>query len=382
MSEWTKETSLYVHLPWCKTKCPYCDFNSFKSTPSLEENRYIDFLLKDLEEEIEFSPNRVVKSIYFGGGTPSLFSGDSIEKLLDEIRLRVPTNSPSEVTLEVNPESATKEKLRHYRMAGVNRISLGVQSFSDGVLSSLSRPHTAKEAINAYFTVREAGFENVNLDLIFGAPKSTWQSDLADLNLAITLFPEHISRYQLTIEQDTKFSLVPPELPHEDDIYKSFCRGLQLLVENGFRQYEVSAYARPGKTSSHNLHYWNYGDYIGVGAGAHSKVTVDSKIFRSEKVKNPVLYMSNVSGDEKAINRRRVDESDALLEYVINATRLVDGFIISDLHARTCIPPNSIDVVRKLKKAVEKGFLSWNGDLLKPTSLGRLFLNDLQLVFL
>jgi len=382
MSEWTKETSLYVHLPWCTTKCPYCDFNSFKFTSSLEENRYIHALLRDLEEEIEFSPDRVVKSIYFGGGTPSLFSGGSIENLLGEIRQRVRINSSSEVTLEVNPESATKEKLCHYRKAGVNRISLGVQSFSDSVLSSLSRPHTAKEAVDAYFRVREAGFENVNIDLIFGAPKSTWESDLADLNLAITLFPDHISRYQLTIEEGTKFSLVSPELPHEDDIYKSLCKGLQLLDENGFRQYEVSAFARPGKTSSHNLHYWNYGDYIGVGAGAHTKVTVGGKIFRSEKQKTPVLYMSKFSGDKIVIDRKQVDESDALLEYMINATRLVDGFIISDLHARTCISPNSIDVVTKLKKAVGKGLLSWNGDLLKPTSLGRLFLNDLQLVFL
>lgn len=382
MSKCAQETSLYVHLPWCKTKCPYCDFNSFKFTSPMQENRYIDSLLRDLDEEVKFFPERVIKSIYFGGGTPSLFGGESIAKLLNEIRRRVRTNLSAEVTLEVNPESATMAKMRHYRTAGVNRISLGVQSFSDCVLASLSRPHSAKEAIDAYFTVRDAGFENVNIDLIFGAPESTWESDLADLNNAITLFPEHISRYQLTIEEGTKFSLMPPELPHEDDIYKSFCEGLHILSENGFRQYEVSAYARQGKTSSHNLHYWNYGDYIGIGAGAHSKVTVDGKIFRSEKIKSPVLYISSFSEKETAINRVRVDKSDALLEYVINATRLVDGFKISELHARTGISPNSTDVARKLKKAVNKGLLSWDGELIKPTSLGQLFLNDLQLVFL
>ena len=382
MSDWLKEISLYVHLPWCVSKCPYCDFNSFQHTPFVQEDVYIDALLRDLEEEIRFSPQRTVSSIYFGGGTPSLFTGDSIMKLTDGLSKKLTIASDAEITLEVNPESSVPEKLRQYRVAGINRISIGVQSFSDQVLTAISRPHNAEDARKSFSSAREVGFDNINIDLMYGVPAGSKNSDLLDLKEAISLGPEHISRYQLTLEQGTRFFLSPPDLPNEDEIYRSFAEGFDLLSQNGYLQYEVSAYSQPQKFSRHNLHYWRYGDYIGIGAGAHGKTTRGGNIYRVEKPKSPSIYMAKFSSHGSAIERKIIDHSDALIEYAINATRLVKGFEVEQLFERTGIRPDSIEVSQKLKSAEDRGFLTREGGLLKPTFQGRLFLDDLQLIFL
>ena len=377
------EVSLYVHLPWCTSKCPYCDFNSYRIRSQLKEKYYVDSLLKDLEHEIIFSGVDRIGSIYFGGGTPSLFSGYSIRRLIDGISKRVHLKPYAEITLEMNPESADEKNLQEYRLAGINRISIGMQSFSDDVLSALERPHSASDGFDAFLSVRKAGFENINIDLMYGAPQGTTRSDLSDLKTAISLQPEHISWYQLTIEKGTKFAIRAPKLPNEDDIYKSFFNGSNLLSESGYQHYEISAHALSGKISEHNFHYWNYGDYVGIGAGAHGKITIDGKIYRSEKEKHPDFYMRKCfEGGNSVVARTPVMESDALIEFIINATRLVNGFDVNDLYQKTGIEPGLDCVQRKLQRAVKKGFLKRESNFFKPTEIGLRFLNDLQLIFL
>ena len=373
---------MYVHLPWCTSKCPYCDFNSFLRTPSVREDLYINCLLQDLEEDIKLAPGRVVSSIYLGGGTPSLFSSELIARLLEGISEKVPVRESAEITLEINPESASFRKLEVYKRSGVNRISIGVQSFSNDVLTALSRPHNAIEARNAILLVEEVGFENINIDLMFGVPSGTYNSDMLDLNEAISFQPGHISRYQLTIEEGTKFHVSPPKVPHEDAIYRSYSDGLELLKDSGFNRYEVSAYSLSGRSSSHNLHYWRYGDYIGIGAGAHGKVTIGKDIYRTKKADSPTLYMKKLKEKRADSEKRLVSEEDALIEYAINITRLTDGFELSDLYDKTGIEPGSHEVDEKIIRAEKAGFFERKGDVIKPTKKGQLFLNDLQLIFL
>ena len=382
MLPWRENISVYVHLPWCTSKCPYCDFNSFLRTPSVREDLYINCLLQDLEEDIKLAPGRVVSSIYLGGGTPSLFSSELIARLLAGISEKVSVRESAEVTLEINPESASFRKLEVYKRSGVNRISIGVQSFSNDVLTALSRPHNAIEARNAILLVEEVGFENINIDLMFGAPSGTYNSDMLDLNEAISFQPGHISRYQLTIEEGTKFHVSPPKVPDEDAIYRSYSDGLELLKDSGFNRYEVSAYSLPGRASSHNLHYWRYGDYIGIGAGAHGKITIGKDIYRTKKTDSPTLYMKKLKEKRADSEKRLVSEEDALIEYAINITRLTDGFEVSDLYDKTGIKPGAQDVDEKINRAEKAGFFEREGELIKPTKKGQLFLNDLQLIFL
>ena len=382
MSHWREEITIYIHLPWCTSKCPYCDFNSFLRTEYTQEDLYVNTLLVDLDEELELVSHRIVSSIYIGGGTPSLFNSELIAKLLAGVAERMTLGPEVEITLEMNPESACLTKLEAYKRSGVNRISIGVQSFSDDVLTALSRPHDSEKAKEAVILAREAGFENINIDLMFGVPSGNHDSDMSDLNQAISLHPDHISRYQLTIEEGTKFHAAPPRVPDEDDIYRSYQDGFKLLSSAGFTRYEVSAYSRSGKASRHNLHYWGYGDYIGIGAGAHGKVTIGSNIYRSIKVNSPTLYMRK--GKEKRLNqdKKLVSKEDALIEYAINATRLIDGFEMSDLYDKTGISPGAVDIHNKITKAENAGFLVREGGHIKPTVQGQLFLNDLQLIFL
>ena len=382
MLPWRENISVYVHLPWCTSKCPYCDFNSFLRTPSVREDLYINCLLQDLEEDIKLAPGRVVSSIYLGGGTPSLFSSELIARLLEGISEKVPVRESAEITLEINPESTSFRKLEVYKRSGVNRISIGVQSFSNDVLTALSRPHNAIEARNAILLVEEVGFENINIDLMFGVPSGTYNSDMLDLNEAISFQPGHISRYQLTIEEGTKFHVSPPKVPREDAIYRSYSDGLELLKDSGFNRYEVSAYSLSGRSSSHNLHYWRYGDYIGIGAGAHGKVTIGKDIYRTKKADSPTLYMKKLKEKRADSEKRLVSEEDALIEYAINITRLTDGFELSDLYDKTGIEPGSHEVDEKIIRAEKAGFFERKGDVIKPTKKGQLFLNDLQLIFL
>jgi len=382
MLHWREHVSVYVHLPWCKSKCPYCDFNSFLRTPSVREDLYINSLLEDLDKEIELTAGRIVSSIYIGGGTPSLFSEALIAKLLEGISERLRIRDDAEITLEMNPESASYRKLQAYKASGINRISIGAQSFSDDVLIALSRPHNANEAREAILLAQEVGFKNINIDLMFGVPSGGYESDMSDLNHAMSFHPSHISRYQLTIEEGTKFHVSPPKVPNEDDVYRSYSDGLELLAASGFTRYEVSAYSQPGKASSHNLHYWRYGDYIGIGAGAHGKITIGSDIYREKKADSPAVYMKEMQEKRKNLKKNLISKKDALIEYAINVTRLIDGFELSDLYDRTGIESGSFEVNEKIIKAEKKGFLERKGNLIIPTKKGQLFLNDLQLIFL
>ena len=382
MLPWRENISVYVHLPWCTSECPYCDFNSFLRTPSVREDFYINCLLQDLEEDIKLAPGRIVSSIYLGGGTPSLFSSELIARLLAGISEKLPVRESAEVTLEINPESVSFRKLEVYKSSGVNRISIGVQSFSDDVLRALSRPHNAIEARDAILLVEEVGFENINIDLMFGVPSGTYNSDMLDLKEAISFQPGHISRYQLTIEEGTKFHVSPPKIPHEDAIYRSYSDGLEVLKDSGFNRYEVSAYSLPGRVSSHNLQYWRYGDYIGIGAGAHGKITIGKDIYRTKKTDSPTLYMKKFKENRADSEKKLVSEEDALIEYAINITRLTDGFELSDLYDKTGIEPGSHEVDEKIIRAEKAGFFDRKGDVIKPTEKGQLFLNDLQLIFL
>ena len=363
MLHWRENISVYVHLPWCTSKCPYCDFNSFLRTQFVREDLYIDYLLQDLDEDIKLAPDRVVSSIYIGGGTPSLFSGELIARLLSGISEKLPVLDDAEVTLEINPESALFSNLEIYKKSGVNRVSVGVQSFSDDVLTALSRPHNAIEARNAILLVEEVGFENINIDLMFGAPSGTYNSDMLDLNEAISFQPGHISRYQLTIEEGTKFHVSPPKVPHEDAIFRSYSDGLELLKDSGFNRYEVSAYSLPGRASSHNLHYWRYGDYIGIGAGAHGKITIGKDIYRTKKTDSPAFYVKNLKEKRPNSENKLVSEEDALIEYAINITRLTDGFEVSDLYDKTGIKPGAQDVDEKINRAEKAGFFEREVDL-------------------
>jgi len=382
MLHWREHVSVYVHLPWCKSKCPYCDFNSFLRTPSVREDLYINSLLEDLDEEIELAAGRVVSSIYIGGGTPSLFNEELIAELLEGISERLLIRDDAEITLEMNPESTSYRKLQAYKASGINRISIGAQSFSDDVLTALSRPHNANEAREAILLVQEVGFKNINIDLMFGVPSGGYESDMSDLNHAMSFQPSHISRYQLTIEEGTKFHVSPPKIPNEDDVHRSYSDGLELLATSGFTRYEVSAHSQPGKVSIHNLHYWRYGDYIGIGAGAHGKITIGSNIYRKKKANSPGVYMKEMLEKRTHAKKNLISKEDALIEYAINVTRLIDGFELSDLYDRTGIEPGSFEVNEKIIKAESEGFLERKGNLILPTKKGQLFLNDLQLIFL
>ncbi|MBT4160670.1 MAG: radical SAM family heme chaperone HemW [Gammaproteobacteria bacterium] len=364
--------SLYVHFPWCVAKCSYCDFNSHALAGELPEAKYIDALIRDFDEEIDGEDRPYLTSIFFGGGTPSLFSSLAFDQLLHAIRGRFDI-SDTEVTIEANPGTFDQSNFEGYYDAGINRISIGAQSFSDLHLQKLGRFHQSDDITSAVSGAKYAGFNRINLDLMYGLPGQSAREALTDLERAITLEPDHLSWYQLTIEPNTYFFSNPPATPQDDTLAEIMDLGFSLLEQAGFRQYEVSAFARPGSEARHNLNYWQFGDYLGVGAGAHGKTSRDGKIIRTTKNRIPKDYLEN--------RRRRetpVERDELALEFLMNALRLSDGFSFELFEERTGLSQQVL--VPFLDQASDKGLISTKAKSVRTTQLGSRFLNELLLL--
>jgi putative oxygen-independent coproporphyrinogen III oxidase len=374
--------SLYIHFPWCARKCPYCDFNSHAVRGELPEQAYVDALLKDLEQELPDVWGRTVQTIFMGGGTPSLFSAEAIGRLLDGVRARLPLRPGAEITLEANPGSTEQDKFAGYRAAGVNRLSIGIQSFSDSHLQALGRVHDAGEALRAARAAHSAGFGNFNLDLMFGLPGQDVEAAMADLATAARLQPAHLSWYQLTLEPNTLFHSRPPPLPDDELIWAIQQAGQSQLVSQGYTQYEVSAWARDGQCCRHNLNYWRFGDYIGIGAGAHGKITDGGHgvIHRRWKKRHPQDYLATAGTEACIDGRRRLDGGAAVFEFALNRLRLREGFTLDDFTAACGLDREWI--VPYLERAADNGLLTLEEDSVRHTERGWRFLDDLIESFL
>jgi len=373
--------SLYIHLPWCVEKCPYCDFNSHKLSAEFNEQDYITGLLKDLEQDLPKIWGRTVESIFIGGGTPSLFSGTAIDELLSGIRARLMLRADPEVTIESNPGTADAENYLSYKQAGVNRISIGVQSFNDQQLTTLGRIHDSSQAIDAFKIARTAGFERINLDLMFALPGQTVTEAMDDLDKAIALNPEHISWYQLTIEPNTGFNSFPPaKLPDDDLIWQIQQAGFIKLQQAGYNQYEISAWSKAGEQCQHNLNYWQFGDYLGIGAGAHGKITdlATEKIIRTRRRKQPQHWLRN--NQDTLAESSPIAIHELALEFMINAMRLNEGVMLNIFTERTGL--TLATVIEQLREARQQGLMDNRSDILKPTDKGLNYLNDLLAIFI
>ena len=373
--------SLYVHIPWCVKKCPYCDFNSHALNGSLPEVEYVEALLRDFDRELSANKglrDRKLHSIFFGGGTPSLMSVLAFDRLLSQLRERMTFSDDIEITMEANPGTYEHDRFRGYRDAGINRLSLGVQSFQDEKLKALGRIHCSDEAVAAIDSLNEIGFDNYNIDLMHGLPGQTTEDALSDLGQAIALNPSHISWYQLTIEPNTVFYSKTPGLPEDEELWSIQEQGWNKLEQAGFLQYEISAYSRQGKQAAHNLNYWQFGDYIGIGAGAHGKLTdlQSGAIRRNWKTRMPRDYLSAEKLFEAG--SRVLEEEELPIEFLMNALRLNRGVCESIFTERTGLDLSALQEGREL--AVRKGLLE-PGERLQPTPQGRLFLNDLLELF-
>lgn len=372
--------SLYVHLPWCVEKCPYCDFNSHPLSGELDEQLYINNLMTDLEQDLPRIWGRTVDTIFIGGGTPSLFSGEAIDQLLSGIRARLMLRADPEVTMESNPGTADANNYAAYRKAGINRLSIGVQSFDDKQLTTLGRIHDASQATQAFNLARAAGFERINLDLMYGLPAQTVAGAMQDLDKAIALQPEHISWYQLTIEPNTHFNSFPPEqLPDDELLWAIQEAGMQKLQQAGYHQYEVSAWSKAGEECEHNLNYWRFGDYLGIGAGAHGKITdlATEQIFRTRRKKQPKHWLTKNAETMAAVTP--IANPELPLEFMMNIMRLSEGVNLNYFSERTGLPITL--VVEQLKQAREQGLIDPRMDRLMPTPRGLNYLNDLLALF-
>ncbi len=365
--------SLYVHIPWCVKKCPYCDFNSHAAGGDLPEDAYVTALIDDLQQDAELAQGRHLTSIFFGGGTPSLFSASAIEKIIAAAQGIIGFADKTEITLEANPGTFEQQKFIDYKNGGVNRLSIGVQSFNDQQLLALGRIHSGDNAIRAVATAKAAGFDNINLDLMHGLPEQTPAQALADVQQAIALAPSHLSWYQLTIEPNTAFYSAPPPLPEEDQLQEIQEGGLALLTAAGFAQYEVSAFAQPGRQAKHNINYWQFGDYLGIGAGAHSKVTMlaTRQIQRSRKTRHPRDYLSR-TGDYLA-GTRILDKAELPVEFLMNALRLNAGVPRGFYTPRTGL--DFEDIGNAWQMLAHEGLVSCSTQNLAVTPLGQRFLD-------
>jgi oxygen-independent coproporphyrinogen-3 oxidase len=375
--------SLYVHLPWCVRKCPYCDFNSHAAKGTLPFDEYVDALVRDLEHDLPLVWGRTVHSVFFGGGTPSLFPPEAIERILQTASARLRFAPDAEITLEANPGTAEHGRFDAYRAAGVNRVSFGIQSFDDGCLQRLGRIHDSAEAEAAVRLAQDAGFDNLNLDLMYALPGQDLAMAERDLERAFALQPAHISHYQLTLEPNTVFFARPPQgIPDDDDAWDIQERCQALLAEAGYGHYETSAYARPGRQCAHNLNYWRYGDYLGIGAGAHSKITLGAEqmILRRWKHKHPATWMAAAGGAGAIGGDDRIEADRRPFEYMLNALRLHEGFALADFEVRTGL---SRDRIRPaLETARKREWLAISDNHVTPTALGRRFANDVIGLFL
>ena len=372
--------SLYVHLPWCIKKCPYCDFNSHEMAGAEPpEQRYIDALIADLEASLPLIWGRSVHSIFIGGGTPSLFSPAAIDRLLAELRARLRLDADCEITLEANPGTFEKDRFKAFRHAGVTRLSVGVQSFNDAHLKALGRVHDSAQAIAA---VQEAAanFETFNLDIMYALPGQTLEGLEKDMRQGLALSPPHISIYHLTIEPNTYFAKFPPVIPEEDLAYAMLDRITEMTAQAGMQRYEVSAYAKPGHRCFHNLNYWQFGDYLGIGAGAHSKLSFAHRIVRQVRWREPRLYIDNALAGEAVTQETEVSRADLPFEYMLNALRLRDGFKLQDFAEKTGLPVSALQT--GLDEAERKGLIERDLTSLRPTERGFDCLNDLQSLIL
>ncbi len=378
--------SLYVHLPWCVRKCPYCDFNSHQLKGELEADAYVDMLLLDLELDLPMVWGRPVVSIFIGGGTPSLFSAGKIERLLRGVARLVPLRPDAEVTLEANPGTTEYDSFAAYTQAGVNRISLGVQSFDDHALERIGRIHGSHEVHAAIDALHRADLSNFNLDLMFGLPRQDLKAAKSDIDRAIEAEPAHISYYQLTLEPNTAFAHSPPVLPDDEQAWRMQDAAQSSLQQAGFEQYEISAWARLGNECTHNLNYWRYGDYLGIGAGAHAKITnpASGVINRIAKTRHPNAYMAGAGRKSFVAQREDVAVDQRVFEFFLNQLRLKDGVRQSDFSPRTGLDWAVVET--RVSQATEKGLLEESGTgtnmILRPTDLGWRFVNETQELFL
>ncbi len=378
--------SLYIHFPWCVKKCPYCDFNSHEQKSDFDETRYIDSLLKDAEQALPTIWGRSIHSIFMGGGTPSLFSPESIDRLLSQLRSLLAIRPEIEITMEANPGTfdfgSNKEKFREFRSAGINRLSIGVQSFNDEHLLALGRVHNKEQAIIAIETAQQAEFNSINLDLMYGLPGQDNKQALSDIQTAVDLQAQHLSHYQLTIEPNTYFHKVPPVLPDDDQSWEMQIQCQEVLAKNNYQHYEISAYSKTDQHCKHNLNYWHFGDYLGIGAGAHSKISNahQQNINREWRLKNPRDYMENVNKGKHIGGSQILTRNDIGLEFMMNALRLTDGFEIDVYNRHTGCQINLIDTA--LNEAEQKNWITRDTNKIQPTETGKRYLNNLMELFL
>jgi putative oxygen-independent coproporphyrinogen III oxidase len=375
--------SLYVHLPWCLKKCPYCDFNSheFRSGDDAAsvQDAYIDALLADLEASLPLIWGRTVHTIFLGGGTPSLFSPEAIDRLVSGLRARLRLPGDCEITLEANPGTFEKDRFRAFRQAGITRLSVGVQSFNDAHLKALGRVHDRSQALAALTEAAQV-FDTFNLDLMYALPGQTLVQLGEDVNTALSFAPPHLSIYHLTIEPNTLFAKHPPTLPEEDDAYAMMDLITERTAQAGLGRYEVSAYAKPGHTCAHNLNYWQFGDYLGIGAGAHSKLSFAHRVVRQVRYREPQLYMAQAAKGEPVTQHHEIARQDLPFEFMLNAFRLKDGFALTDYMERTGLAMTSLQ--KGLQEAERLGLIERDFSRVWPTQRGFDFLSDLQALFL
>lgn len=371
--------SLYIHVPWCVRKCPYCDFNSHTSPQSLPEKAYVAALIADLQADLAWVQGRKIGSVFIGGGTPSLFSGQTYQDLFTQLRQHLDFSSDCEVTLEANPATVEHDNFEGYLAAGINRLSLGVQSFNPTHLQTLGRIHSQQDAFNAIQLAKTAGFSNFNLDLMHGLPQQDLSQALEDIDCALSFHPTHLSWYQLTIEPNTAFYRQPPALPDDDILWAIQEAGQQKLAQAGFQQYEVSAYSQQ-RPSKHNLNYWQFGDYLAIGAGAHGKVTTPEGIFRYRKTRLPKDYLAAAPQQQARLGLEKIVTEDLYFEFMMNALRLKEGVPIAYFNQRTGLA--WADLLTQIQPALNKQWLTISNEHIKCTDLGFNYLNDVLSLFL
>ncbi len=371
--------SLYVHIPWCVRKCPYCDFNSHEAKDGFPEQEYLDALRSDLETALPLIWGRKIYTIFIGGGTPSLLSAQGLDRLLSDIRSLLPLDGSAEITMEANPGTFEAKKFKAYRVSGINRLSIGIQSFNSRHLRALGRIHDGDEARRA-IDIAHANFDNFNLDLMYALPEQSLEELRQDLATAIGFAPPHLSLYHLTMEPNTVFAKYPPAVP-DDDASADMQDMIEAMTnEAGYRHYEVSAYAKPGRQARHNLNYWQFGDYLGIGAGAHSKISFPHRILRQARYKQPNSYLQHALAGNAVHEENEIRRHELGFEFMLNSLRLLDGFETNLFAERTGLTLNAID--KSLNEAEAKGLLYRDHKIICPTELGQRFLNDLQQMFL
>jgi oxygen-independent coproporphyrinogen-3 oxidase len=371
--------SLYIHWPWCVRKCPYCDFNSHESKDPIPEQAYLDALRADLEQSLPLIWGRKIHTVFIGGGTPSLMSAAGLERLMSDLRTLLPLDLDAEITMEANPGTFEADKFKSFRASGINRLSIGIQSFDSRHLQALGRIHDAGEAIKAV-EIAQANFDNFNLDLMYALPGQTLSQAQADIDMALGFAPPHLSLYHLTMEPNTVFAKYPPVVPDDDATADIQDMIAARTAAAGYDHYEVSAYARPGHRARHNLNYWQFGDYLGIGAGAHSKLSFPHRVLRQARYKQPASFMEAAMKGNAVAEEHEIGRADMGFEFMLNGLRLTEGFDPNLFGERTGMPLNAIE--KALNEAEAKGLIYRDFRVIRPTALGQRFLNDLQEIFL